>query len=144
MFTTTFKSKPLVEKAYIGRLFFPAGRFGDLEIACLPINGGADTTVANEYGKTPLHVALQHGSEAVARLLIDRGADASVADKEGETPLHVASREGREAMARLLIDRGAEASAANKYGQTATCRSAMRERGGDQAAHRKWRRRLGH
>ena len=73
MFTTSFKSSPLVEKACIGRLLFPAGRFGDLEIACLLIDGGADTTVANEYGKTPLHVALQHESGAVARLLIDRG-----------------------------------------------------------------------
>ena len=118
MFKNIFKSKPLVEKACIGRLLFPASQFGDLEIASLLIDWGADTTVANENGETPLHVALEYRNEVVARLLIERGADASVADEDGETPLHVASRHGNEAVARLLIDRGADALVADEDGDT--------------------------
>ena len=118
MFATIFDSKPLVEKACLGRLLRLAGRFGDQEIVRLLIDRGADTSFANEDGQTPLHEAAWNGHEAVTRLLMDRGADASVADKYWRTPLHGAAQNRHESVVRLLIDRGADASVADTSGLT--------------------------
>ena len=117
MFTTIFKSKPLVSKAYMGRLLLLPSQFGDLEIARLLIGGGADISVADKNRQTPLHHAVESGHEVVARLLIGGGAEVATADEDGKTPLHLAARKGYEAVARLLIDGGADVSVASKDGQ---------------------------
>ena len=118
IFTTIFKSKPLASKAYMGRLLLLPSQFGDLEIAGLLVGGGADASVADTNGQTPLHHAIERQHEAVARLLIGKGADVTIADGRGETPLHAAAKGGHEAVARLLIDEGADASPADKSRQT--------------------------
>jgi sirohydrochlorin ferrochelatase len=122
IFTTVFESTPhgprREPKDSIDRLLGPACEFGDLDIAQLLIDRGADVSAARKDGWTPLHLASRGGHEAVAQLLFDRGADVSAADEDGETPLHFASSGGYEAVARLLIDRGADVSAARKDGWT--------------------------
>ena len=116
MYTTIFKSKPRVED--IDQLLLLASQFGDLEIARLLIDSGADTSVTDESGWAPLHVAAWRGHETVARLLIDRGTDASVSNIHGSTPLHFAARNGNEAVARVLVGSGADVLAANTHGAT--------------------------
>jgi len=105
-----------VNKARVHRLLRRACISGDLGIARLLIDAGADTSAADNEGWTPLDWASDGGHEMVARLLVERGATASAAD--GWSPLHWASEGGHEAVARFLIDQGADVSAASKEGWT--------------------------
>lgn len=59
--------------------------------------------------RTPLHLAVKTGSEAIVNLLIDRGADIEAQDWNKETPLLAACcRENPSApMMKLLLDKGA-------------------------------------
>jgi len=50
------------------------------------IERGDDGTTQNNYGETPLHLALRDGQVDVARMLIERGEDATVQNNYGETP----------------------------------------------------------
>jgi hypothetical protein len=72
------------------------------------LDKGADLTVSNRWGRTPLHVAVRRGNEKVAELLIKKGADIQAATKEGWTPLHTAHMSGHPGMVRLLLRSGAD------------------------------------
>jgi hypothetical protein len=67
---------------------------------------GADFGVQNEWGRTPLHVAVRRGCSEVVEFLIEQGADATLATKEGWTPLHVAYRSGHEHIIEMLLSKG--------------------------------------
>ncbi|KAA8892764.1 hypothetical protein FN846DRAFT_754518, partial [Sphaerosporella brunnea] len=54
---------------------------GRLGHCSLLIDGGADVSGTDKYGRTPLYVAAKNGRKVVVQLLIDRGADISAADK---------------------------------------------------------------
>ena len=53
-------------------------------------------------GRTPLHYAAMHSSEAAARALLAAGADKQAKDDDGDTPLHWAQREGHTTLVALL------------------------------------------
>ncbi|KAI5817370.1 ankyrin repeat-containing domain protein, partial [Pyronema omphalodes] len=74
------------------------------------------TTDENE--RTPLHLALRDGYEAMARLFIDHGADILATDSYKKTPLHLASLGGHEGLSRLLIEKGADISTTDDEGHT--------------------------
>ena len=95
-----------------------ASRFGEVEVARLLIQRGADVSTADENGNTPLHIASEYGNQEVARLLIEQGADISAATKDGAAPLHNASQNGHQEVTRLLVERGADVSPATKDGTT--------------------------
>ena len=44
----------------------------------------------DKAGKTPLHLAIQHGSTSVIEFLISHGADLNMQSLAGETSLHLA------------------------------------------------------
>ena len=117
-FTTIFESKPRVEKTCINWLLPRACEFGDLDIARLLLDVGANASAADGDGWTALHRASWEGHEAVARLLVGAGTDVSVVDKDDWTALHWASEKEHEAVARLLVEAGAGASAATRGGWT--------------------------
>uniref|UniRef100_A0ABD2VXR8 Ion transport domain-containing protein n=1 Tax=Trichogramma kaykai TaxID=54128 RepID=A0ABD2VXR8_9HYME len=48
--------------------------------------------VQDNFGNTPLHLALTHGHRNKLRLLLARGVDANAANDKGETPLHIICR----------------------------------------------------
>ncbi|KAL4987985.1 ankyrin repeat-containing domain protein, partial [Aspergillus falconensis] len=57
-------------------------------------------------GRTPLHIAVEHGHLALTRLLLERGARDNMVD--GRTALQKAKVAGHSDIIQLLVDRGAE------------------------------------
>jgi ankyrin repeat protein len=67
------------------------------------LTAGADTNAKDdENGCTPLHWAVEQGSEDAARALLAAGADKNATNNRGETPLHYAQQEGNAALVALL------------------------------------------
>jgi serine/threonine-protein kinase TNNI3K len=60
---------------------------GNVDIARLIVEYGADAVVQDRHGSTPLHIAAQNVSADLARLLAEHGADTTAQDKDGSTPL---------------------------------------------------------
>lgn len=47
--------------------------------------------MTNDYGHTPLHLAVMSGNAVVAKMLLIAGASLAVRDYTGETPVHKAT-----------------------------------------------------
>ncbi len=76
---------------------------------------GADPNLADDYGWTPLHVAIYQPE--IMEVLIEAGADLDAQNDYGETPLMLASSGAPEAF-ELLIDAGADVTLADSLGST--------------------------
>lgn len=90
-----------------------------LECVKVLLKHGADATIADQKGQTPLHKAtifLRDPAEMIAALL-EAGAPAGVRDAEGKTALDYAVEKGSEAAAGLLRKRAAPATAAAGRGE---------------------------
>ena len=101
-----------------------AARAGDLPLVLRlldsqPIDG------TDDYGRTPIMLAIDGGHLALARELAGRGASLAKADRNGETPLLLAARSGNLELLSLLLDRGAPVDAANKSGTTPLMLAAL-------------------
>jgi len=64
-----------------------AAREGDVEMARILVNAGADVNIAAGDGKTALALAIFNGNYEVASLLVDNKADVNKADAQRFTPL---------------------------------------------------------
>ncbi len=53
----------------------------------LLLDHGAKVHLANNVGRTPLHIAILFGEIGIAQMLLDHGADINAADSEGHRPL---------------------------------------------------------
>jgi ankyrin repeat protein len=82
------------------------------------IDRGADLTVTDGNGDTPLHLACAEGYGYVVTVLIDRGADVNVTNDDVWTPLHRACDAGHGSVVTILIDRGADVNVADGNGET--------------------------
>jgi ankyrin repeat protein len=71
-------------------------------LAQVLIDAGADISVTQLQGYTPLHYAAAHGLEPIALRLLERRADRSVRDKTGKTASDLAREKGHLALADLL------------------------------------------
>jgi len=76
---------------------------GQLDVARMLIEHGADVSAQNEDDQTPLHLASKAGQLGVARTLIERGADVSAQDKDGQTPFRLALK--ADELARMIVER---------------------------------------
>ena len=82
------------------------------------VNDHEGPVTYDNYGRTPLHMAVFREKLAVAGLLLERGADLEARDKLGRTPLHEAAFRGKTAMVKLLLAHGADLEARDKFGRT--------------------------
>jgi ankyrin repeat protein len=80
---------------------------GNVEMARLLLDHGADPNATTEYGHRPLLRAVYRGNVELASLLIERGAEVAVEDAWGGTPIAAAARQGSDAMVERLTAAGA-------------------------------------
>ncbi|XP_078537149.1 L-asparaginase-like [Lissotriton helveticus] len=69
-----------------------AARQGDIVVLEEHMQAGADVTVVDYEGRTPLHIAASEGDLETVQYLLRKGADYDVKDRSNETPLKVAMR----------------------------------------------------
>jgi RNA polymerase sigma factor (sigma-70 family) len=92
-----------------GTLLHLAASLGDVAMATLLLDRGADPNARAEGGETPIHYAAKFGDEPLTRLLLDRGADPRLTDAvQRATPADWARFFGQPAVEHLLAaaDRG--------------------------------------
>lgn len=79
------------------------------------VRKGADTSIQDDQGNTPLHIrsCIQN---AGIDILIEVGAEVNVRNHQGNTPLHLACVRGNLSVARTLLCSGARADIANEEG----------------------------
>ena len=69
-----------------------AVRVDDAAMAKLLLGAGAQATLANRYGLTPMAIAAANGSASMIAILLDAGADANAPDPLATRPLMSAAR----------------------------------------------------
>ena len=87
-----------------------AARQGDVDIAKLLLNSGADIEGLAANGTSPLVVATHSGHGALARMLLDAGADANAMDA-GYSAMHAAILRGDLDTVKALLDHSADPNA---------------------------------
>lgn len=89
-------------------------RAGDAAAVQAAAQDGEELNRPDNWGRTPLIVALQQGKTPLVEMLVGRGASVSATDAWGRTPLLVATQLRNTAAIRLLLQHKADVNAANK------------------------------
>jgi ankyrin repeat protein len=100
-----------------------AAKEGQLEVVTLLIERGADLTVKDRAGKTPLCIAAESGKADVVQRILDASGDrkselVNMQDRLGGTSLMWASALGTPECVELLLSSGAEVNVKDKNGLT--------------------------
>jgi ankyrin repeat protein len=109
-------------------LLYAAARQGNVSIVELLLHLGADPSVSDGHGHTPLYFvgngSARMSGAAVVRILVQGGANVNAQERLKHcTPLHMAARRGNVPVAQALLDCGAEIEARDKLGETALHRA---------------------
>jgi len=126
--------------------FFIATFTADVEVMRALVAGGADPSIPNKAGVTPLMVASGLGRTrggyepwrwrqtghpevtdqaeaakalAAVKYLVELGADVNAKNSFGETAVHGAAHDGADGLIQFLAEHGANLDAKDMYGQTA-------------------------
>lgn len=91
---------------------------GDTAAVRQHIAAGSALNVKDQYGSTPLTIAITFGKNDVAKALIEAGADLNVADRYGSKPIHLAAFFARPEIARALLAAGADKRVRSGSGAT--------------------------
>jgi ankyrin repeat protein len=98
-------------------LILAAGH-GRLEVARLLLDAGADPSLADGGGGTPLMNAVGTGEPEVLRLLLGRGAAVGAVERNGWTAFHMACYHNRPECAEALVRAGCDVSLKDKNSET--------------------------
>lgn len=99
----------------------------DEELVEALLAAGAEPTVYNILGTSPLMEAAIVGNTAIIRLLLEAGVDVESRNPEGQTALMAVARTGNLEAAGLLLEAGADPNAREAWGnQTAVMWAAAR------------------
>ena len=82
-----------------------ATRGGNVEVARLLIDAGANVNEQADFAEAPIHIAAEEGHSEMIKLLLARGADSQLKSTFGGTALEVAQAAGKEACVALLASR---------------------------------------
>ncbi|MCL4361713.1 ankyrin repeat domain-containing protein [Candidatus Dependentiae bacterium] len=103
-----------------------ACRCGKIEIMEMLISKGAQINSQDNYGMSPLHLALGHycerieNSQNVIMKFLDYAPNVNAKDKRGETPLHFAIMHELDAcVIEKMLNMGADITVPNRHGKTA-------------------------
>jgi ankyrin repeat protein len=104
-------TEPLCEASLYGKLAV---------VRCLVKDLGADVSLADEKGRTPVSIAAAEGDEAIMRCLAGEfGADVNITMDDGASPVYMAAQNGFEAVVRCLVKEfGADVNQATHSGCT--------------------------
>lgn len=85
-------------------------RLGSLDVARVLLRNGADTSLSDNGGRRPLHVAVAEGKPDMIELLLQERdfVDLNAVDADGRTPLHRAAEAGNRKSVSLLLEAGAD------------------------------------
>ena len=98
----------------ISACFAPPSFIPKVAVANFLIDKGANVNAKNNWGGTPLYVAISDFN--LMQRLIAKGAEVNVKAFVGITPLHQAASSGNLKVAKLLIDHGADLNARSTDG----------------------------
>ena len=84
-------------------LLLPGACCGDLKLAKLLIEHGADVNFKSSLGLTALHLATKNNLPDLVKLLVENKADVNIEDFEGKTPLYYAQKNGFKDIENILI-----------------------------------------
>jgi len=83
------------------------------------IKAGSDLNEVDDYGSTPLIIAITFGKTEVAKALIEAGADLTITNNDGSASLHIAAFFCRTEIVESLLENGADKDFVNAAGRTA-------------------------
>ena len=81
-----------------------SNRRTDTDTLCALLKAGADCSMADFLGNTPLHNAAGRGNAHMVRKLLEHGAAAAARNLSGETPLHLAASHGHTDAVGVLLE----------------------------------------
>lgn len=114
-FWTAHMDTPLMKSA---KQLFATVVKGDIETIQGLIEEGLYVNLADEDGRTFVHVAVLSGKKDIVEFLLKKGANIDCADKNGWTPLHYAVSQGHNEIVRFLLEKGANINAKDQHGWT--------------------------
>jgi hypothetical protein len=91
---------------------------GNIEIALLLLEHGADVNTMDERDMTPLYRAAESGRRDIVEFLLDHHADVDMRSQYDETALMVAARDGQFEVVQILQSRGAAVDSLDDKGWT--------------------------
>lgn len=98
--------------------FIEAAGSGDTAKVKGFIENGANLDMIDDYGYSPLMIAVSYGHLECARMLLEAGADPNLANSVGDTPLYYAAQNGYTKIADMLIRFGADINAFRSFQQS--------------------------
>ena len=93
--------------------FWKQAAAGDVR-KCL--DEGADITVRDGSGSTPMHLAARNGNAETVLALAEAGADPGARDEKGDTPMHLAAEQNAAETVKALAEAGSDPDARNENG----------------------------
>ncbi|MFC1766399.1 ankyrin repeat domain-containing protein, partial [Planctomycetota bacterium] len=114
-------AKPVIvvkPKADQGKTLYEAAADGDIARVKSLLAGDAEVNTANDWGWTPLYVAVATDKSEVVEMLLANGADPNTGGNQGQTALQLALGNDQKDIVRSLIAHGADVHTPGKNGIT--------------------------